>query len=257
MRIMMIGDVVGQAGVECVRQLLPRFKRENGINFVIANGENSAQGNGILPSSADALLDAGCDVLTTGNHALRRREIYPYLESHDWVIRPANYHPQAPGRGYTIIDRPPYRVLVINLQGTVYLDSLRSPFDTADEILAAADTPLILVDFHAEATSEKLCMGHYLDGRVSLVAGTHTHVPTADAHILPGGTGYITDLGMCGGRDSVLGVKKELAISRMRTHLPTRFENDPREIVINAIVAEIDGKSGKTTKIDRINLGNL
>ena len=109
MRIMMIGDVVGQAGVECVRQLLPRFKRENGINFVIANGENSAQGNGILPSSADALLDAGCDVLTTGNHALRRREIYPYLESHDWVIRPANYHPQAPGRGYTIIDRPPYR----------------------------------------------------------------------------------------------------------------------------------------------------
>jgi metallophosphoesterase (TIGR00282 family) len=257
MRVMMIGDVVGQAGVECVQSLLPRFKRENRIDFVVANGENSAQGNGILPHSADALLDAGCDLLTTGNHALRRREIYPYLESHDWIIRPANYHPQAPGRGYAIIDRPPWRVLVINLQGTVYLDSLRSPFDVADEILEKADTPFILVDFHAEATSEKLCMGHYLDGRVSLVAGTHTHVPTADARILPGGTGYITDLGMCGGRGSVLGVKKDLALYRMRTHLPTRFENDSKEIVINAIVAEIDNTSGKTAKIDRIDLGKL
>ncbi|MCI8623034.1 MAG: YmdB family metallophosphoesterase [Provencibacterium sp.] len=257
MRVMMIGDVVGPAGVACVKKMLPRFKRENQIDFVVANGENSAQGNGILPQSADALWDAGCDVLTTGNHALRRREIFPYLESHDWVLRPANYHPDAPGRGFTILDRPPYQVLVINLQGTVYLDSLRCPFQTADEILRQSNTRFCLVDFHAEATSEKLCMGYYLDGRVSLVAGTHTHVPTADARILPGGTGYITDLGMCGGQNSVLGVKKELALHRMRTHLPTRFENDPEAIVINALVAEIDDKSGKTTKMTRVDLGNL
>lgn len=252
MRLLMLGDIVGQAGVERVCQLLPSYRRKEGIDFVIANGENSAQGNGILPHSADNLFDAGCDVITTGNHGLRRREIYSYMDECPYLLRPANYHPSAPGRGFTIIDRPPLRVLVINLQGTVYLDSIRNPFDTIDEILEGADTPLIVVDFHAEATSEKLCLGYYLDGRASLVCGTHTHVPTADARILPGGTGYITDLGMCGGADSVLGVKKELAISRMRTHLPTRFENDPRQVVLQGIVADIDNKTGKTAKIRQL-----
>ena len=249
MRVMMIGDVVGRAGCERVRQYLPSFKRKEGIDFVIANGENSAEGNGILPHSAKELLDSGCDVLTTGNHALRRREIYDYLESTPCVIRPYNYDKGAPGGGMYFIDHPPFSVCVINLQGTVYLDGIRNPFDAVDEALEGVRTPHIILDFHAEATSEKLCMGHYLDGRVSLVAGTHTHVPTADARILPGGTGYVTDLGMCGGRNSVLGVKKELALYRMRTHLPTRFENDPEDVVINAIVAEIDNNSGKTTKI--------
>ncbi|WP_195283432.1 TIGR00282 family metallophosphoesterase [Harryflintia acetispora] len=254
MRVMMIGDVVGRAGCERVRQYLPSFKRKEGIDFVIANGENSAEGNGILPHSAKELLDSGCDVLTTGNHALRRREIYDYLESTPCVIRPYNYDKGAPGGGMYFIDHPPFSVCVINLQGTVYLDGIRNPFDAVDEALEGVRTPHIILDFHAEATSEKLCMGHYLDGRVSLVAGTHTHVPTADARILPGGTGYVTDLGMCGGRNSVLGVKKELALHRMRTHLPTRFENDPEDVVINAIVAEIDNNSGKTTKIYRIDI---
>ena len=251
---MMIGDVVGRAGCERVRQYLPSFKRKEGIDFVIANGENSAEGNGILPHSAKELLDSGCDVLTTGNHALRRREIYDYLESTPCVIRPYNYDKGAPGGGMYFIDHPPFSVCVINLQGTVYLDGIRNPFDAVDEALEGVRTPHIILDFHAEATSEKLCMGHYLDGRVSLVAGTHTHVPTADARILPGGTGYVTDLGMCGGRNSVLGVKKELALHRMRTHLPTRFENDPEDVVINAIVAEIDNNSGKTTKIYRVDI---
>ncbi|PWM39583.1 MAG: TIGR00282 family metallophosphoesterase [Clostridiales bacterium] len=254
MRVMMIGDVVGRAGCERVRQYLPSFKRKEGIDFVIANGENSAEGNGILPHSAKELLDSGCDVLTTGNHALRRREIYDYLESTPCVIRPYNYDKGAPGGGMYFIDHPPFSVCVINLQGTVYLDGIRNPFDAVDEALEGVRTPHIILDFHAEATSEKLCMGHYLDGRVSLVAGTHTHVPTADARILPGGTGYVTDLGMCGGRNSVLGVKKELALYRMRTHLPTRFENDPEDVVINAIVAEIDNNSGKTTKIYRVDI---
>ncbi|TCL42789.1 MULTISPECIES: TIGR00282 family metallophosphoesterase [Oscillospiraceae] len=254
MRVMMIGDVVGRAGCERVRQYLPSFKRKEGIDFVIANGENSAEGNGILPHSAKELLDSGCDVLTTGNHALRRREIYDYLESTPCVIRPYNYDKGAPGGGMYFIDHPPFSVCVINLQGTVYLDGIRNPFDAVDEALEGVRTPHIILDFHAEATSEKLCMGHYLDGRVSLVAGTHTHVPTADARILPGGTGYVTDLGMCGGRNSVLGVKKELALHRMRTHLPTRFENDPEDVVINAIVAEIDNNSGKTTKIYRVDI---
>lgn len=254
MRVMMIGDVVGRAGCERVRQYLPSFKRKEGIDFVIANGENSAEGNGILPHPAKELLDSGCDVLTTGNHALRRREIYDYLESTPCVIRPYNYDKGAPGGGMYFIDHPPFSVCVINLQGTVYLDGIRNPFDAVDEALEGVRTPHIILDFHAEATSEKLCMGHYLDGRVSLVAGTHTHVPTADARILPGGTGYVTDLGMCGGRNSVLGVKKELALYRMRTHLPTRFENDPEDVVINAIVAEIDNNSGKTTKIYRVDI---
>ena len=254
MRVMMIGDGVGRAGCERVRQYLPSFKRKEGIDFVIANGENSAEGNGILPHSAKELLDSGCDVLTTGNHALRRREIYDYLESTPCVIRPYNYDKGAPGGGMYFIDHPPFSVCVINLQGTVYLDGIRNPFDAVDEALEGVRTPHIILDFHAEATSEKLCMGHYLDGRVSLVAGTHTHVPTADARILPGGTGYVTDLGMCGGRNSVLGVKKELALHRMRTHLPTRFENDPEDVVINAIVAEIDNNSGKTTKIYRVDI---
>lgn len=254
MRIMMIGDVVGQAGVEYVRKVLPKFRREQQIDFVIANGENSAQGNGILPISADALFSAGCDVLTTGNHGLRRREIYEYMETHPCILRPANFHDSAPGRGVYLIDKPPLRLTVINLQGTVYMENNKNPFDVVQELLAQVSTPCILVDFHAEATSEKLCMGHFLDGRVSLVAGTHTHVPTADERILPNGTGYISDVGMCGGRNSILGVKKELAISRFRTLLPTRFENDPNDIQLNAIIAEVDTIFGKTTKIDRITI---
>lgn len=251
MRVLMLGDIVGDAGVRHVEKTLPTLRREHRVDIVIANGENSAQGNGILPASAERLLSCGCDVITTGNHALRRREIYDYMDSTPCVLRPANYHSSAPGAGVYYFDLLPLSVCVINLQGTVYMDNIKSPFDCIDELLADVRTPHIIVDFHAEATGEKLCMAHYLDGRISLLAGTHTHVPTADARVLPNGTGYITDIGMCGGENSVLGVRKELAISRMRTHLPTRFENDSDNIKINAIFVEIDNKSGKTTKILR------
>ena len=255
MRIIMIGDVVGQNGCAFVRARMPALRREYAPDLIIANGENSAEGNGILPSSADYLLDSGVDIITLGNHALRRREIYPVLEESQQIIRPANFHPEAPGRGSCWYDRPGLpRVAVINLTGTCYMESYQNPFDCADQLLKQADAPVILVDFHAEATSEKLSMGFYLDGRVTAVAGTHTHVQTADERILPGGTGYITDLGMCGSFNSVLGVRPELALRRFLTCLPTRFENDKGFCRLSGIFLEIDNSSYKIAKISRLNI---
>ncbi len=256
MQILMIGDVVGQGGCAFVRQCMPALRRLYSPDLVIANGENSAEGNGILPSSADHLLDSGVDIITLGNHGLRRREIYSVLEESDQVIRPANFHPEAPGSGICVFDRPGMpRVAVINLNGTCYMDTAyENPFDCADRLLKKIDAKVIVVDFHAEATSEKLCMGFYLDGRVSAVVGTHTHIQTADERILPGGTGYITDMGMCGSFHSVLGVRPELAIKRFRTNLPTRFENDPGPCRLSGVLLEVDPKTGKTIQIQRINL---
>lgn len=252
MRLFFIGDIVGQAGCELVRARLPQFRREASIDLVVANGENSAEGNGILPKSAELLFAAGVDVITTGNHGLRRREIYSYMEENPYILRPANYHSEAPGRGSCLYDGLRWRFLVLNLQGLAFMEAHRNPFETADALLAQADTPNILVDFHAEATAEKAALAHYLDGRVTAVLGTHTHVPTADERILPGGTGFITDVGMCGGAHSVLGVKAELAVRRMRTGLPTRFENDPTDCILCGVQLEVDEKLGKTTKIDRV-----
>lgn len=254
LKVLMVGDVVGPTGVERLTELLPNLRFQEALDLVVVNGENSAAGNGILPSSAQALFLAGADVITSGNHALRRREIYEYFSDHPALIRPGNFHETAPGAGLFLWERPPLSVAVLNLQGRVFMDTHYSPFDLADKLLETVKTPLILVDFHAEATSEKLALAHYLDGRVSLLCGTHTHVPTADARILPAGTGYVTDLGMCGGKNSVLGVRRELAIARQRTGLPTRFENDPEEIGFQGIIAEIDKCSGKTTKIRRLDL---
>lgn len=248
----MIGDIVGDAGCAYVRELLPGIKKAYDVDVVIANGENSAQGNGIVPAGAKHLFDSGVDIITTGNHGLRRKESYDIYARGEGLIRPANYHPEAPGFGYYIFDNVKIKLCVVNLQGVVYMQPIKNPFDCIDELLTGIDTPNIIVDFHAEATAEKLCMGYYLDGRVSAVLGTHTHVPTADARVLPGGTGYITDVGMCGGLNSVLGVKKELAMRRMRTNLPVRFEPDPADIRLCGVVLDIDEKNGKCRSIESI-----
>lgn len=252
MVVLTIGDVVGQPGCEHLRKTLPGLRERYGADVVIANGENSAEGNGILPASAQFLFDSGVDVITTGNHALRRRQIYDTLDKRQGVIRPANYHRAAPGAGWYLYDNCRLQLCVINLQGVVYMQSLQSPFDCLEEILEQVETPNIIVDFHAEATAEKLCMGYYFDGRVSAVVGTHTHVPTSDACVLPGGTGYITDLGMCGGRHSVLGVRKKEAIFKMRTGLPARFSSEEADIRLSGAAITIDEKTGRCTAIESI-----
>ena len=197
MKILAIGDVVSQQGCDYLREKLFALKNEYGADLVIVNGENSAIGNGILPQSARFIFDSGADVITLGNHALKRREIYDFLDENEFIIRPANYHKSAPGKGCVILDKGAYRVAVINLQGTVYLDGIENPFDAAErevENAKAQGVNVIIIDFHAEASIEKRAMGFFLDGKISALFGTHTHVQTSDEQILPNGTGYITDL---------------------------------------------------------------
>ena len=254
MRVLAIGDVVGDPGCAHLREVLPSLKKKYEIDITVANGENSAEGNGILPSSAAHMFESGVDVITTGNHGLRRRQSYDIYDQKNGLIRPANYHPDAPGQGYYIFDNCRHRLCVINLQGLVYMQSIQNPFECIDSLLEKLDTKCILVDFHAEATSEKLCLAHYLDGKISALVGTHTHVPTADARVLPGGTGYITDLGMCGGLNSVLGVQAEKAIYKMRTNLPVFFITDPEEVKLSGAVITIDSKTGRCTDIEGITM---
>ncbi len=253
MVIIMLGDVVGQSGCEAVRALLPGLRRDYRADAVIVNGENSAQGNGILPSSAKHLFDSGANVITTGNHVFRRREIYDLLETEEGVIRPANFSPECPGTGVFRLDLLRCSIAVVNLMGTAGMEPLANPFDTADRILKTLDTPFVVLDFHAETTSEKRAMGFYLDGRVSVVAGTHTHVQTADEQILPGGTAYLTDLGMCGPVHSVLGVKPEQVIARFRNAMPTRFENPaggPQYVC--GLAVTLDERTGRAAAVERI-----
>lgn len=256
MKILMLGDVVGKNGCAFLLEHLPELRRRHSVTLTVANGENAAEGNGILPASADSLFDAGVDVITLGNHALRRREIFPMLEQNPQIIRPANFHHSAPGSGLYIYDCPGKpRVAVISLAGTSYMDfTYANPFETVESLLPGIDARIILVDFHAEATSEKLCMGFYLDGKVTAVVGTHTHVQTSDHRILPGGTGYITDLGMCGSFNSVLGVKPELALHRFLTSLPTRFENDPGPCRMSGLLLDVNDQTGKTCEVTPINI---
>ncbi len=251
-RVLAIGDVVGKEGCIFLREHLPELRKKYKLDMVVANGENSAVGNGILPTSAENLYASGVDVITTGNHVYKRREIYSYLDENPFIVRPANYPEGGYGKGVCIFDAGSFRVAVVSLQGTVYLDSLPCPFRTMDRVLKEIDTPLVLVDFHAEATSEKNAMGYYLDGRVSAVFGTHTHVPTADERILPNGTGYITDLGMTGPIDSVLGVKPENVLSRFLTNLPTRFEIAESACKMDGILLQLDKNNGKCCDISRI-----
>ncbi len=257
MRILAIGDVCGSIGCEYVRKVLPALKREKLIDMVIINGENSADGNGITPDSADYLLNLGADVLTGGNHSLRRAEVYDFLDRNEFVLRPHNLKDAQNGKGYCVVDFGRTQVAVINLSGKIYLERLNAdcPFTVADELIekAKADgAKIIIVDFHAEATSEKRALGFYLDGKVSAVFGTHTHVQTADQQILQNGTGYITDLGMTGPVDSVLGVRKEIIINRLKSNDMSKFELADGKCMLNGCIFDIDEQTGKTVNVERI-----
>lgn len=255
MKILTIGDVVSKQGCDYLRKELPKLKRESGADLVIVNGENSAVDNGILPQSANFILDSGADVITLGNHSLRRREIYDYLDGNNPIIRPANYHNSAPGRGYIIVDKGYCQVAVINLQGIVYLEPHDNPFSVIDRILDEINSQgirIIIVDFHAEATSEKKAMGFYLDGRISALFGTHTHIQTNDNQILPNGTGYVTDIGMTGTYYSVLGVSPDCIIKKLKTGLPVKFKNNDGPCIMEGCLFEIDNSTGKTVNTELI-----
>lgn len=257
MKILCIGDVCGSIGCEMLEKHLNCIKREHGIDFTVINGENSADGNGVLPQSADWLINIGADVITGGNHSFRREEILPYYENHPFVLRPENLKVADYGGGYYLADMGKNKIAVINLSGKIYLErhEVDNPFTAAEILLLRAKNDganIILVDFHAEATSEKRALGFYLDGKVSAVFGTHTHVRTADLQILPNGTGYITDIGMTGPKNSVLGVKSDIIINRLRDNDMSRFELADGPCMINGCIFEIDEKSGKTVAVKPI-----
>ena len=215
MRLLFIGDVVGSSGCEFLMKRLPGYKKENSIDVCIANGENSAQGNGVTPVSCKMLYDSGVDFITLGNHSFKRPEVIEYLDKDPTIIRPYNFPKGAPGKGVGIIEKGRIRIAVINLMGTVYLEALNNPFEEIDRALSEVeDCKTVIVDFHAEATAEKRAMGFYVDGRVTALLGTHTHVQTADAQLLPKGTAYITDVGMTGPINSILGVKSDIIVER-------------------------------------------
>lgn len=251
MNLLFIGDIVGRSGCDFIRSCLYRIKKEYEIDVTIANGENSAAGNGITKNSANELTEYGIDIITTGNHAFRRKETGQIFEQEN-ILRPANYPDGCKGKGYGIYDFGRYRLAVVNLMGTVYMEALDNPFFVIDDILREIDTPNIIVDFHAEATSEKKAMGHYLTGKVTAVLGTHTHVQTADEIILGGHTGYITDVGMTGPELSVLGVCTEDAIRKQKYKTPVSFSESENNPFLNAVVLQIDTKLGICTKINRL-----
>lgn len=256
MKILTIGDIVGKSGVEFLKNNLKEFKSVHKIDFVVANGENSAEGNGILPDCAKKIFESGVDVITNGNHTFRRREIFPFLNENHRILRPYNYPSKStPGFGFCKVKVNNINVAVINLLGVAYLESINLPLDSLDEALRfCVDCPVKIVDFHAEATAEKRALGYYVDGKVSVVFGTHTHVQTSDEEILPFGTGYITDVGMTGPINSVLGVKKELSIKRMKNRMPVRFENATGPCKMECAVFDVDEKTGKTRAIERFRL---
>jgi metallophosphoesterase (TIGR00282 family) len=251
--IAFIGDVVGQSGRRVVTRVVPRMRAEHHADLIIANAENSAGGFGFNPPGIAEMEAAGVDFFTTGNHVWDKREGIPLLEARQNIVRPANY-PGAPGRGMHLVPGTNGRVAVINLQGRVFLPPLDCPFHTVDRLLAelTPETRIIVVDMHAEATSEKIAMGYYLDGRVSLVLGTHTHVPTKDARIFPGGTGYVTDVGMTGSNDSILGVRKEDVIERFLSMRPTRFEVAKNDLRCDYVIADVDDETGRVRKFEHM-----
>lgn len=256
MKILFIGDIIGRPGRLVVGKLLPGLVGENQIDFVIANGENAAAGFGLTPAVLDSLFDLGIDVVTSGNHLWDKRDILPRLKKEPRLLRPANYPPEVPGNGFGVYqDRQGRKVGVFNLLGRVFMPAVDCPFRTADRVIAGLkkETDIIIVDLHAEATSEKVALGWYLDGRVSAVIGTHTHVMTADQRVLPQGTAYITDAGMTGGFDSVIGMEKEPIIEKFLTQLPTKFEAAEGDVRFNGVVVEVEEKSGRAMKIMAIN----
>ncbi len=252
LRVLAVGDVVGNPGMDRIRKSLRRLIRQTGADFTVVNGENASV-VGITPRQAEDILDAGADVITLGNHSFSKREIVPYLDETDRILRPANYAPQTPGQGWAVYETRFGPIGVIDLIGRCNMDySPDNPFLLVEKILKKLDTRLILVELHAEATSEKLAMGYMLDGRVSAVWGTHTHVPTADIRVLPRGTGYITDLGMTGPRESVLGIRPELSIARFRGDLPERYRWAEGDTKLEGALFTIDAATGKCLKAERV-----
>jgi metallophosphoesterase (TIGR00282 family) len=257
MNLLFIGDIVGNPGRRAVEELLPRLVAQHSIDLVVANGENAAGGIGITPAVADQLLNQGIDLLTSGNHIWKHKEILPFLEDTDRLLRPANYPAETPGRGYAVVETAAGEpVAVINLEGRVFMNTIDCPFRAVDRILGALpkEVRVILVDMHAEATSEKQAMGWFLDGRVSAVVGTHTHVQTADGRVLPGGTGYISDAGMTGPVDSVIGMKREIILERFWSQLPQPFKVAGGNIQLQGVVLRIDTQ-GRCREIQGLQLG--
>jgi hypothetical protein len=250
LRILAIGDIIGKPGRKAVKEILPGLCEEYNIDLVIGNGENAAGGLGLTPGTAEELFDSGIDVITTGNHIWAYNEIIPSLDSELAILRPLNYPPMNPGRGYLLKNN----VLIINLVGRVFMGHVDCPFRAMDQLLAEFEHKSIpiIVDFHAEATSEKVAMGRYLDGRVSAVLGTHTHVGTTDAHILPGGTAYVTDIGMVGPIDSVIGDDPDSVINRFLTQIPSRLSVGKGKVSFDAILVEVNDKTNKAVDIKRI-----
>lgn len=260
LRILFIGDIFGRPGRNIVKDRLPALVKDKSIDLIIANGENSAAGFGITPQLAEELFELGTDVVTSGNHIWDKREIVDFFQMADGdphspsrrLIRPANYAPDLPGRGFYEGRKGEVSYAVINLQGRVFMTPNDDPFRVADQLLKEIHAKVILVDIHAEATSEKISLGWYLDGRVTAVVGTHTHVPTADERVLPKGTAYITDVGMTGPYDGVIGVKKELVVGKFLNNMPVRFEAASGDVRLCAVVIDCDEESGQARNIERV-----
>jgi metallophosphoesterase (TIGR00282 family) len=252
-KLLFVGDVVGGIGRRTLASLLPGIRDEHEPDFVVVNGENAAGGVGITQKTARELLDTGADAITLGNHAFRHREVYDLLDKETRIVRPANYPKGSPGRGHTVVENDGMRLGVVNLSGLVFLDAVRSPFAEIDAVLAElrGRTDAVLVDMHAEATSEKVALGWHVDGKVTACVGTHTHVPTADGRVLPGGTAYITDVGMTGPRGGVIGVKREQALERFLSLTNVRFETSDEDPWLNALLVEADG-DGRATAVEQI-----
>ena len=256
MKILFLGDIIGETGRDALKTFLDRGIKPDEIDFIIANGENAAGGVGITPRVAEDIFNAGVNVITTGNHVWQRKEVSDIIDD-PCIVRPANFPEGVPGKGYTIVkSQSGHNVCVINMMGRVYMKNLNCPFRTADSIIekVSKKASVIIVDFHAEITSEKVAFGWFMDGKVSAVLGTHTHVQTADERILPEGTAYITDVGMTGPMDSVIGVKKEIVIKKYLVQMPFRFEVSDDRPAINAVIMEIDEKTAKSKEIKRVNM---
>ena len=255
MKILFIGDIVGKAGRQAIHQLLRKVVSDYGVQFTIANGENAAGGMGITPAIAIEIFDQGVDILTSGNHIWAKKEILPFLAEERRMLRPANYPPEVPGRGAGLFQaRTGEKIGVINLEGRVFMKHLDCPFRVGEKEIETLrkETPIILVDFHAEATSEKVAMGWFLDGQVTAVVGTHTHIQTSDEKILEGGTAYITDAGMTGPHDSVIGIRKQVAINRLLTQIPWKYDVATGAVELQGVIIEVEGQTGRSRSIQRI-----
>ncbi|SFE37683.1 TIGR00282 family metallophosphoesterase [Alteribacillus iranensis] len=256
MRLLFIGDVVGSPGREMIREYLPKLKRKHKPTVTVVNGENAAGGKGITEKIYKGFLEQGAQAVTLGNHTWDNREIFEFIDDASWLVRPANYPKETPGNEYIIVKVNQIEVGIINLMGRTFMTPNDCPFKKAEELIYKIKkrTPVIFVDFHAEATSEKQAMGWFLDGKVTAVAGTHTHVQTADNRILPQGTAYISDAGMTGSMDGILGMKRDNIITKFLTNLPARFEVDKGREQLNGILIDIQPETGKANKIERIQI---